>query len=377
MNFSSTKNSKYLASVTISDVHLHHPRTPTQLVVDNLIRELFHSDEVKKADIFWISGDLFDRLLTTADQDLGPIVHFIGRLLFFCEKYNIALRVLEGTGSHDYRQSLLIQHFLENSGYKVDFKYFDRLTIDYEERFGIHVLYVPDELNTDASDTWHQVQALCNEHGVTQVDYAIMHGLFETQLPEHVHQPGAHLTTRYYELVRRYTLIGHHHVHRIFGNIIVPGSFDRLVHGEEGPKGHIQIKDYGDRAEIKFVENKGAKIYRTVNLTDTTLEEVILRLDAEVPKLPQGSAVLIKANKKDPIAHSMDLVRSRYLGYVITSQFEREDSVSVRLEEVVLEYNPITITDSNLVELVSERLKKRQLSNNVYGLAVELLEATK
>lgn len=373
---SSTKSSKYLRSVTISDVHLHHPRTPTQLIVDNLTQRLFNNHEVTQADIFWISGDLFDRLLTVADPDLKPIVHFICRLLYFCEKYSIALRVLEGTGSHDYHQSLLIKELIDNSNYNVDFKYFDKLTIEYEEKFDLHVLYVPDELNHDASITWHQVKALCQAKGIEQVDYAIMHGFFDFQLPEHVNQTGAHMSSRYRELVKRYVLIGHHHLHRIFQDfVIVPGSFDRLAHNEEGPKGYILIDDYVDRANIRFIENTGAKIYRTLTLRGLSLEESLKRLDGELECLPAGSAVQIKADKKDPIAGAMDLVRNRYAKFVFTSQFEKEDTVSVRLEEVMLEYNPIQITKENLVDLVSGRIDQKSVTPAVKRLAIELLEA--
>ena len=368
------KNSEYLFSLTISDVHLGHPRTPTKLIIDNLIEQIFHDPRAREVDVIWVSGDLFDKLITVPDPNNFLIIYFISRLLYFCEKYDVGLRVLEGTGSHDYGQSKIIGEILAGSNRKVDYKYFDKVTIDYDERLDRHVLYVPDEVNHDSSITWHEVQKLLAEHNLEKVDYAIMHGFFEFQLPEHVHNPGAHLSFRYESIVKRHVLIGHHHTHRIEGKIIVPGSFDRLAHNEEGTKGHIRIKDYGTRSEVSFIGNPTAKIYKTIRLFDSTLEEALKRIDTQVLDTPPGSAYAIKAASTDPIAKAMDLVRSRHPQFVWTSVFEREDTKSQRIEEIELSYNPIKITNENLVSLLAPRLNPK-CDPTTYDRAIRLLEA--
>lgn len=368
------KNSEYLYSITLSDIHLGHPRTPTKLIVENIIREVFHDHKAREADVIWIPGDLFDRLITVPDPNNFMIIFFISRLLYFCEKFDVALRVLEGTGSHDYGQSKIIEEILNGSNRTVDYKYFDKPTVDYDERLERWVLYIPDEVNSDSSITWHEVQKLLAEKNITQVDYAIMHGMFEFQMPEHIHSTSTHLAARYNSIVKRHVLIGHHHTHRVEGKIIVPGSFDRLAHGEEGPKGHVRIKDYGSRSEITFIPNEQAKLYRTIKLFDSTMEEALTKLDATVTGLPDGSAFVVKASATDPIAKAMDLVRARHPTFIWTSSFEREDAKSQRIEEIELTYNPIKITKDNLVSLLAPRLEPK-CEPATYELAIKLLEA--
>jgi len=358
----------------LSDIHLHHPRTPTTHIIDNLVTQVFHNKEAASADIMWVSGDLFDRLVTVPDEDNLVIIWFINRLLQFCSQHDIALRVLEGTGSHDYGQPKVIAEYLKGSKFNVDYRYFSALTIDYDERFDLNVLYIPDELNADASVTWTEVRALMESKGLSSVDYAIMHGMFEFQLPEHVNSTSAHLSTRYESIVKRHVLIGHHHTHRVEGKIIVPGSFDRLAHGEEQAKGYILIRDYGTHSKVKFVENTKAKIYRTINLHGRSLEESIELLDGITASLPRLSAVAIKANAIDGIATAMDVVKSRYPELIWTSSFEREDHKAQRLEEIETTYNPIRITKENISELLIPRVVGK-VSSEKSRLAVELLEA--
>jgi len=270
--------------------------------------------------------------------------------------FNVKLRVLEGTGSHDYGQSKVLVTINESSGIDADLRYYPKLAYDTEEDLGISVLYIPDELNSDATVTWHQVRKLLDEFGVSKVDYAIMHGLFEFQLPAHVVDMSAHLSERYESIVNKHVLIGHHHTHRIEGKIVVPGSFDRLAHGEEGPKGSIWIKDYGKRTQVRFLENAGAKRYTTIRLHDLALEDAMERIDQTVANAPVGSAFLVKANATDPAAHLMDVAKGRYEQYVWTSAFEREDQTATRIDEIELNYTPIRLERDNLPGLVQERL---------------------
>lgn len=351
-----TKNSDYLYWMAASDIHLHHPRTPTRLIIENLDRDIIRNPEARLLDIIWIPGDLLDRLLTVPDIDNHLITMFLGRLLRFCKKHDIALRILEGTGSHDYSQSAIIVTINEAMGIDADLRYYNKLSYDTEERFGISVLYVPDELNADATVTWKQTQKLLSDFGATHVDYAIMHGMFEFQLPAHVNDLSAHLSSRFESIVRKHVVIGHHHTHRIEGKIIVPGSFDRLAHNEEMAKGSIWCKDYGNRTEVKFLENVGAKIYKSIHIGGLSIDEAIARVDAVVEGKPPGSAFLVKGSSEDPASKAGDLFKSRHDKYVWSFSFEREDKTSQRIEEMEVSYTPVRIDKDNLPSLTMERL---------------------
>ena len=89
---------KYLV---FSDVHLGHPRTTTEEIIDHL--NAFFNDFTNFTDLdaIFIAGDLFDRLLDNHSDEYHRIVIWCAKLLQFCVKHNIKLRVLEGTPSHD------------------------------------------------------------------------------------------------------------------------------------------------------------------------------------------------------------------------------------------------------------------------------------
>ena len=372
---STTLNSaKPFFAAAFSDIHLHHPRTPTSLIIRNLDRDIIMNPVARELDLIWIPGDLLDRLMTVPDHDNYLITAFLGRLLRFCKTHDICLRILEGTGSHDYGQSQIVVTLNEHMGINADVRYYHKISYDYEERFGFSVLYVPDEVNHDATVTWQQVQEVLRDHGVEKVDYAIMHGMFEFQLPNHVNDISAHLSERYESIVRKRIIIGHHHTHRIQGKVVVPGSFDRLAQNEEGPKGSIWLRDYGDRTKVEFLENVGAKTYLQISLHGKSIEESIEAVDKFVAGHLPGSAFLVKAMADDPAAKAMDLFKSRYDQYVWTHAFEREDKTSARIEEIELTYNPIRIDRDNISGLMSARFAKTSASTGVRDRAMQLLE---
>src|SRR5690606_24238089 len=103
---------------------------------------------------------------------------------------DVAVRVLEGTPSHDREQSKRFVVINESVGkIGADLVYIDELSIRYEERFDMNLLFVPDELNHDPNITLAQVQELMAERNLEKVDFAFMHGQFEYQLPSHVKAP--------------------------------------------------------------------------------------------------------------------------------------------------------------------------------------------
>lgn len=367
------KNGEYLYQAVLSDVHLNHRRTPTEHIVANLMRDFQQDPDTAKLDIIWVSGDLLDSLAAAGSDDNFLIVHWVSSLLNFAKKHNIVIRVLEGTGSHDYTQSRYFS--VINSGIElgVDVRYVDKVSVEFIESLGISVLYVPDNVHSDADVVWKMVLDALHEAGVDKVDYAIMHGLFEFQLPAHVHDPATHLSTRYQSIVRRLIYIGHHHTHRIEDRVIVPGSYDRLKQNEEEPKGHIRVKDWigKDRKEIRFIENKGAKIYKRVDLSGLDIEEALKKLSL-VEQYPEKSAFEIKARSDDPIAKSLETVRSRYPEFIWSMDIEKTNSIEKKIEEMAFNFNPIDITKENIVSLTEPRLDGDE---KIVAMAISLLEA--
>lgn len=284
---------------SISDIHLNHPNTPTELIIRNLCRYAFpDTKETRDLDLILIDGDFTDRLMDFASDNAILTRKWVAQFLWYCKKHDIVVRVLEGTRLHDWGQAIIFIEENENHNIGCDIKYFKDIAIEHIERFGIDVLYVPDEIRPDTQTTWRDVKALLKQHNLEVVDIASMHGAFEYQLPEPARIQGRyHIQKDYESIVRHFIFIGHVHTHNPKGKVIPNGSFDRLAQGEEGPKGHVRLIN----GKIKFVENKGAMKYFKVDAVGKELIDIVDEINSRLDDSNEHDKfrVLLLANKGD------------------------------------------------------------------------------
>jgi hypothetical protein len=359
---------------SFGDVHLHHPKTPTVHVLENLYKAFPDTPETGELDIIWLEGDLFDGLMNLPDPNVVEIRMWINYFLRLCKKRDIVLRVLEGTPSHDWKQSRLFVSINEIAQIGADVAFVETLSIEYIERFGISVLYVPDEWEPEPDDTWKQVQQLLVEHGLEKVDFSIMHGAFNYQLPSHVQAP-THSEDRYLDITRHYIFIGHVHRHSVYKRIIAAGSFDRICHGEEEPKGHVRVtvKKTGD--EIVFVPTDNSKIYKTVTCTGLEVDAALKKVSKEIEHLPDGSYVRVEAGKTDTVLVSVDELRMKYPQFVFSTKVDKDTVVSNEtLINLRNNYQPIAITRGNIKKLLIDRLQQDGQETRILQRAEELLD---
>lgn len=360
----------------VGDIHIGHRRNPAREIVHNLYRAFPDNAATAALDIIFFEGDFFDDLLTAPNEAFDEADPFLAHMLRLSAKHGIVLRFLEGTPSHDWRQMeriVTLERMLQTGA---DVKYVKELSIEYIEKHDIHVLYVPDEWETSAERTLEQVDALLRAKGLTQVDYAVMHGQFEYQLPDFV-KAQKHSSTEYLKRVKKLIFIGHVHVHSRLDRIIAAGSFDRLVHGEEGPKGHVRARVCGDEMYVQFVENEHAKRFVTLNCVGLTLEDTLLRVTEGVRGLPDGSFVRVEADQTNPILTNMELLIRNHptmtWSKLVREEAEQEQLTDAQSEEVL--YVPITLTRDNLGALLIERIAARHTpSAEVLGAAEEILK---
>lgn len=279
--------------LVLSDIHLGNSLNPTAHMVRSLLIMLEHQCRVAELDMLAITGDCFDQVINLASPDSLEASTFIQYLVEQCNRYNVRLRILEGTPSHDNKQS---RHFVKyNNSLPIesqcDLKYVDTLSVVSEPDLGLDFLYVPDRCRADSDQVYDGVVDAMEAAGVTKVDYAFMHGCFEYQLPPAAQKSNeTHDSKRYKRLVRRNIFIGHHHHPRKDGCIIVPGSTDRIVHGEEHRKGcmrHLAYRDAPSADEFEFIENLQSMIFKTVDLTGQALEDATRTF--EVAAAPLGN----------------------------------------------------------------------------------------
>lgn len=373
------KNSKTFRSDNISDVHLAHPKTKTKKIIAGLKAIYPDNEETAALDVIFIHGDLFDRLVTLNDEVVGEIEAYFFWLLRLCVRHDIALRILEGTPSHDWKQSRRIIEINNHAELGCDVKYIDKLCIEYMERFDCNVLYIPDEWQSSTEKTLEEVKELLRAKGLQQVDIISMHGSFDFQLPPHV-KAHKHDSEAYLSLSKYAVFVGHDHTHARYKHIVAQGSFDRLTHGQPEPKGHVRFTCHPDGStEFKFIENKLATKYITIDCTDLSMEESLRLVSNQVESLPPDSHVRLRALNTSPIFTNMVTFVAMWPMFVWskdpkTLEVEREEIFEFDNSDIP---EGISITRENITDLLLERLSKRTLSEDVLNTIKQTLQEIK
>jgi DNA repair exonuclease SbcCD nuclease subunit len=339
-----------------SDVHLGHLKTPTLHIIQSFKTSIL-TEENKNLDVLFIAGDLFDRLLDLNSKEVQLIIEFFNYLLTYCYANNILLRVLEGTPSHDWQQSSTLVKLNEIRTHKCDLKYHKFLDIEYIERIGKYVLYIPDEWTNSHDELELQIQEKLNQYSITKVDIAILHGQFKYQFagkPYH----GFHFKEEYFlNLVSGYIHIGHYHMFSKFDRILANGSLERLAHGEEAPKGYVIVED----DNYTFIENKNSYTYVTLNITNATTLD---RLDKHISKYPVNSYIRLLLSKDHEFNINFNEIKLRYLDYnmkkIIKENISDKNSVTYILDEGdELQVSDSFILDSNIHQTLINNIKAK------------------
>lgn len=361
---------KKIHLATLSDIHLGDRRNSASEIIANLRRAIDDNTETSQLDIIFLAGDVFDDLLVLSNDDVIEIDLWIYWLITLCAKHDIVLRILEGTPRHDRTQSKRFLLVNELMGYPADVKYMDKISIEHIERFGIDVLYIPDEATASPELTLKQVKEMMKAKALTQVDFAIMHGMFEYQVPI-ISKDHKHSSSEYLALVRYLIFIGHVHTFTQLDRITAQGSFDRTAHGQEEAKGHVRATVYeSGEWEVVFVENKGAKKFVTVRCQASTLEETLVEINDVVQTLPKGSHIRLDLDRDHPLNASTDVLIRTFpmISWEKTIRGTDEEIAISDIVEPDEDYTPITITRENIVELLMKRLEYNE------AMTDELLE---
>lgn len=358
----------------MSDVHMGHPRVETTHTA-KCVREAFPDNkETAKLDMIVIAGDWYDRLLNLSQTDVEDTDIAILYLLRLAAKHDIVLTVLEGTPSHDWRQSKRFEFLNDHLDIRAKLYYFDELCIHHFEEFGLDFLFVPDEWTNSTEKTFKEVQQKLKERGLEKVDYAIMHGCFDYQIPI-LADSLKHNSQAYLDIVRYLIFIGHVHKFSRYDRIIAQGSLNRLCHGEEEPKGHVRVRVRSENDyEVKFVETINARMFKTIQCTDMTVDDAIALVDSTIAKLADHSFVRVRANLGNPILNSKKRMEERWP--TINWTLEPNERVERIKVEIVREatYSPITITPDNILRLVQEKMLTSGVDPSTTSMGIELLK---
>lgn len=364
---------KKLTIGAVSDIHFFHKRTKSDRMLADL-RRMYPMEEPSDLDILTVSGDYFDHLVSFNDPDIYYAMEGVRHLLRYCKKWDIKLRVLEGTNSHDRKQNQIFEFINDGEGLGTELKYIDTLSIEYFEDWDINILYLPDEWTHNAELTFQQAKDLVNSRGLERVDLAIVHGGCSYQLPG-IHSPALHDAARWSELVSLAIISGHIHNHSRYMKWISVGSLGRLGHGEEEPKGVIQLTFLNGR-EIDFKRkiNTHAKIYRTLSAIGLEFAEIIDLIDRQVDLVP-GSAIRLEFLADDPVTAWMEILKSTFPQYELTDLRRGKKTQNITggtFSQKKFEFK--AITPASVSPLLKQRWESENISPEKISSALSLLK---
>jgi hypothetical protein len=358
-----------LRYIVLSDIHLGHRNNKTNRIIEQL--DAFFDHYKPRSDglnLIIIAGDLFDTLLDMSGPQVHEILVWISRLMRYCALNQIKLRILEGTPSHDWMQSEMFQTVGAISRYEqLDYKYIKTLSIEIIEEYNLSILYVPDEWHPDTAVTLSEVKTLLEQYKCAQVDIAIMHGQFTYQLPAAAHKAPRHDEAAYLGLVRHFINIGHVHQFSTYERILAQGSFDRLCHGDEIPKGALyEIIRPDGHDEYFFLENKAAMVFKTLSLSEKAWEDIPHYLDARIEKYPPGSFIRLKTKHKEKLSAIFEALIQRYPHYTLSKDTRHADQTTEQIVQTEMDmttYTPIVITPENIESLLMQQIKLKYPPN--------------
>lgn len=357
-----------------TDFHTNHKRVPAIITYKGIV-EAFPLDVPANIDLFINGGDWTDRQGTLSEPDSYVSMESAAHILKYCAKNNIKLRIVEGTRSHDRGQSMMFMEINRIHNLGCDVKYFRELTIEYIEDLGINILYLPDEWHHDPKETYRQAKELMAARGLNKVDIAVVHGGFKFQFPN-IDLPGLHDEAAWSELVNYIILSGHIHKRGRCLKVQCGGAFNRHTHDDTDAKGHheITIED-GKVTSVKFIENKRARVFISVQITGHEPKDIINLILSETDKVPEGTAIRLEYREGDPIKAVREVVEAYFHQCVVTDTKikEKGKKETKRLFSSDV-FKPVEITRFSVAGLITERMEKKGDPDIVRDTAQALLK---
>lgn len=334
--------------LAISDIHFGASHVKPKDMYDRLKDVVFGFIEKNPVDLITINGDYYDNaFLLNSDVAVFGIA-FFHELLVLAKQKKISVRVIRGTYTHDRDQLLSFVKMARKMN--VDFEYYTDVALDTIR--GYEFLYLPDNLSKPAIDIMSQLR---------EVDCIVGHGYCEHVLPamisagKHVDCWNADILIKY---MRHVAIFGHVHTASNYKNkVYYTGSFDRLCHGEEEPKGCLYITIDGDKDSVITVPNPHATPHITVKLTKDTTEDMIAEVKDVVKRrfpVPLSGYLRIIGNE-DRVAVKSILQKYYENQLVITDvdiNRKQKTKEKDRLDVCFTTYTGDVITEENLASLL-------------------------
>lgn len=373
------ETNKNFTMLSISDVHLYLTRIPTIAIVNILTKSFLSVLETGAVQFLSINGDLFDGIIFVNGPEFLLIHNFLVQLLQICDKYDITVRILQGTFSHDRNQIKWVVQLHESLGLKNDLRFFNSIDVEYIPRFDITMGYIPDSLpynNTEeVLDVLKEKMKVLEDP--TTLDYVSFHGTFEHTVASYIEKkPKLLFQVKQFKFVKKAVLAGHIHTPSIKGNVYYGGSPNRLAHNEEEAKGFYLFHDYGDHFTAEFITNEHSPIFSTLNFSKESdvskiLSEYIKKINVFKVK---SEVIFVRIIHPDiVIRQAIKTYSEKHYPYVIFTHISPKEVNNYDYSETEVVDISLTV-DKYSKEALSSDIHDFILSKHQYDLPVKNID---
>lgn len=293
-----TSNFKITA---IGDLHFGNPKLKAEDLYNRLCKYLY--PQLSDTNLLLLTGDTYDQLTTVNSSANRYVLKFIQDLYIMSHTTGMIIRILHGTYSHDRDQVSIFDNLLLPNTKAV---VVNRITCEMLDDTGLKILYIPDNLPYKRSED--VMDCITNNYkclGWDKCDIVLGHGSFDYALgcgSEHLPEC-TYTISQFKPYVKDDGLIIMGHIHRPShrANVYYCGSFDRMVHGEEEPKGFYTFT-YDKGWVSKFIVNDDAYKFITIEPKGASIDD---RVHDMLNKLAQafpdkrGYVRVLYANAED------------------------------------------------------------------------------
>lgn len=322
---------KKFFGVQTTDHHCLHPHTPTRHILNNLDKFYYKEINLSEVDLNVLTGDFFHDLAPANDPNMLLCQRWIKRHLQLCHDNKVHVRILEGTSSHDWGQPEIFDILKPKDTPYI--KYVDTLSIEYIPDLDINVMYVPDNFgHTSTEIIYEQALKLLASSGLKQVDFILLHGGFDYQLPPIANKNGSlYDSVKWSALAKKAIFSGHIHKPSQRLNIHCGGSFDRTAFGEMHPKGGYKFWWNDDEFKAEFWENRDALIYDKILINkEMTSKQVQKELNAYLSKNPpKNTHIRLVGGLASVTSSLINEYKEQYPNYFFDLDNVKEDNIEV------------------------------------------------
>lgn len=343
----------------ITDTHLGVKGIPTKSIYDGAVETFFSNKQYADVDAIAITGDVYDEALDHSSEDALYSNRFATHILKWAKENDVVVLLLEGTPSHDRRQSRWWVELNKLHNINAKLYYFNELGVHFIPELGINVLAVPDEITKPRVKTDGLIKALLKEKKLDQVELALTHAYFDFHLPKHEVHNG-HSYKYFNKIVKWITLNGHIHTPSFRFNVLTGGSLARTRHGEEERKGGhlIEIKPDGS-AVITFIENRILIPFKTIKVHGFNSDKIIAKIEKTIKGWAVGN-LRLHYKRKDGAGLLLNYLREKYPTVNFSTKVDKlELEVNKNQEQLDAKISAISLNKNNLPRLINEGLLEK------------------